>query len=128
MYPDAMLVHESRRGSDHCPILLDLHHARSLRSYRFCFESMWTSFPDCKETVVTTWDSEVSGSQMYSLTQKLNTCRHNLSQWKKENFGKHEAMIESLDGQLKELQALKPTCVNKAVERLICNKINDETP
>lgn len=100
-------------------------HTRGPSKYRFRFESPCVESPDCKEAVNGAWNGRVRESHMFEMVQKLELCKRYVMQWKKERFGYHTPMIDSLNAQLKQLQSVKPEQTNKRAEKAISNRIDD---
>ncbi|CAJ2647159.1 unnamed protein product [Trifolium pratense] len=84
LFPNAIVENLPAPASDHYPILLVREPDSRLQrgQSRFKFENAWLVDPECSIFVKQQWSTY--GSQ--GITQKLNCCAKDLSQWSKTHF------------------------------------------
>ncbi|KAH7839217.1 hypothetical protein Vadar_001340 [Vaccinium darrowii] len=108
----AQVFHEVILGSDHCPLIINCDVPLQKVPKLFKFESMWATHPNCEPVIVSSWNTQVAGSDMFKLVRKLKKCRTHLSRWSKEEFGNNRIKLNSLKEQLAILQSKDPLEVN----------------
>jgi exonuclease III len=83
LFPEANVTHLPRTHSDHCPILLTLHHNPiSSLSRPFRFESIWLSHPDFPSVVTQAWSLPST-----NLSETFHHFTSLVTNWNKLNFG-----------------------------------------
>ncbi|XP_028098674.1 uncharacterized protein LOC114298320 [Camellia sinensis] len=105
LFPYAQVFHEIIFGSDHCPLLLNTCIPPDKVPRLFKFESMWTTFPNCRTVIQEHWMMSQSGSPMFRFCQKLKTCRRGLKAWSLGEFGNNWVKILALKEHLARLEA-----------------------
>lgn len=110
-----------RSVSDHCPIPLDTKIIDwGPRPFRFV--KAWTTHPGFKEFVDNTWKSaEVVGWGGFVVKEKMKFLKGELKKWNKSVFGTIEENIESLRGEIQELDVIDDIFRLEELE-VICRK------
>lgn len=81
-YPEANVRHLERSHSDHCPIVLSLHHNQGNSFPRpFRFQPMWLSHPDFPDLVKEAW------ARPSNLPSAVTSFTARAKCWNKEHFG-----------------------------------------
>jgi hypothetical protein len=93
-----------KHKSDHFPLLLSFQTAANTIVSNFKFHKMWTRHPDCKDLVVSTWNTNVVGCPMYILSQKLKLLKSRLKVWNKESFGNVDDAVRTAEQTLHNIQ------------------------
>lgn len=75
MFPFALVFQDIFIGSDHCPLILNSCIPPNRVPRLFKFESMWITSPNCHTVIAYHWQTQMSGSPMYQLNQKLKEGR-----------------------------------------------------
>ncbi|KAG5528201.1 hypothetical protein RHGRI_028965 [Rhododendron griersonianum] len=96
LFPLAQVIHETRVGSDHCPLLVMFKVHLKRVPFQFKFESKWSTHPECGQVVSRAWDETQSGSALYGLVQKMKRCKRELLKWSKLVFGKDKLKLKLL--------------------------------
>ncbi|KAK9932561.1 hypothetical protein M0R45_019793 [Rubus argutus] len=122
-WPNSQISHETRVGSDHCPILLNIAPKPIRTARQFRFEAMWVSDPDCFDVVQRSWSAGGSHNPYLLLSQKLGSCRRNLINWSKEKFPNNVKLIEGLNRELAVLQETQMNVVDRGREAEIIGAI-----
>ncbi|MQL69412.1 hypothetical protein Taro_001704 [Colocasia esculenta] len=72
-FPNALVTHLTRAGSDHCPLLLDTNGDPGKRGPTpFRFEDFWLQREDCLEVIKEAWNRETRGVDDVLLVAKGN--------------------------------------------------------
>ena len=77
--------------SDHCPLVTSLNIRPVLerrKNFPFKFFNFWADHPTFLEIVKEAWTSDVLGTPMYKLTQKLKRVKASLKAFNFHSFGK----------------------------------------
>ena len=77
-YPNSVVVHESFRGSDHCPIILFSDPKRRKPKIPFRFEAGWNEIDECREIINKEWSVASAGSRMFQVSFSLKRCKDGL--------------------------------------------------
>uniref|UniRef100_A0A2N9IE82 Reverse transcriptase domain-containing protein n=1 Tax=Fagus sylvatica TaxID=28930 RepID=A0A2N9IE82_FAGSY len=103
-FPLARVHHLDVRWSDHKPLWVSTN--PMIRSTRkpFRFEEVWTSDQGCEEVVAKAWKKSVNGVPMFSVWEKIHTCRRELRSWSKHNFGNIKNKIKEIENQLQQAE------------------------
>ncbi|CAL5364828.1 unnamed protein product [Camellia sinensis] len=109
LFPCAQVFHESRIGSDHCPILINCCVPLKPIPHQFKFETMWSTSPSCGDVILQAWNQCPLGSPMFQLVQRLKSCRRSLLTWCKEEFGNNKVKINLLKSKLDALHYQPPS-------------------
>ncbi|KAL0412200.1 UNVERIFIED_CONTAM: putative mitochondrial protein, partial [Sesamum latifolium] len=103
-FPHACVTHLLRRGSDHCPLLLQLEPGpnvdRKGPKKFFQFEAMWSRASDCEDVIRKFWsggDDSCAGERVW---QRLQAVRGGLNDWDKTCFGHVDRRIQELEKKL----------------------------
>lgn len=79
---------------------------RTMRPFRFHFESMWTKHEGCEAVVAAGWVQYKSGVPMYQTMSRIaHTCMA-LNSWQQETFGNRRKEIELLRLRLQQLMSM----------------------
>ncbi|XP_026428152.1 uncharacterized protein LOC113324027 [Papaver somniferum] len=102
-YPNT--THLPIKGSDHAPILLTMY--SNSRNSRKCwkFFEHWLQNDACKNEILSSWKTNLSGSTSFLLIDKLSNTRCILSKWSKATYRNIQAKITLLQEELPLLQA-----------------------
>lgn len=95
-FPLAQVFHEPIVGSDHAPLILNCCVPLKKVKKVFKFESLWTTSPNCRDVISSSWSYSGPGSFMFSWNRKLKNCRKALKIWSKEEFGNNKVKLASL--------------------------------
>ncbi|CAL5404679.1 unnamed protein product [Camellia sinensis] len=109
LFPYAQVFHESRIGSDHCPVIIKCCVPPKKIPYQFKFETMWSTSPWCGDVIKQAWEQCPLGSPMFQLIQRLKNCRRSLLAWCKEDFGNTKLEIARLKERMDSLQGQPPS-------------------
>ncbi|KAH7851462.1 hypothetical protein Vadar_011960 [Vaccinium darrowii] len=104
LYDKAMVFVEPAIGSNHNPLLLNTDVPLNRVGKPFRFESFWATEDSYKSVVEDSWIQNQEGSLMYSVCQKLRTCKVNLKNWSKQLFGDLRSKIDYAKEHLIEIQ------------------------
>lgn len=61
-FPNAVVIHESFRGSDYCPIIFNVDGVKNKSKSPFRFEASWLESKDCAEVIKAVWQHNINGS------------------------------------------------------------------
>lgn len=102
-WPSASLKGLLRSISDHCPILLGST-VRNWGPKPFRFINAWTSHPQFKNFVESTWKSyQVQGWGGFVIKEKLKLLKEDLKKWNHEVFGNIDKKIGELKNEIRDL-------------------------
>ena len=123
LFPEANVTHLLRTHSDHCPILLTLHHnPTSSLSCPFRFESIWLSHPDFPSVVTQAWSLPST-----NLSETFHHFTSLVTNWNKLNFGnifkKKRRVLARIRGVQTAL-ALHPTEANVRLDRALREELS----
>ncbi|XP_065623699.1 uncharacterized protein LOC136065014 [Quercus suber] len=94
-FPEARVHHLIDSTSDHCGLLIsDTIMVRPHRKRRFHFEALWTRRDECKEIIKRVWEGCTDTSIPRGLSEGLNQCAAELSNWHQAEFGHIPKKIE----------------------------------
>lgn len=82
LFPGAHIKYLERTGSDHRPVLASLVPAQTRRKGRFTFDKRWCTKPEVMQVVRKGWNLNTGGNGG-TVTERIQTCRKELSKWKK---------------------------------------------
>jgi hypothetical protein len=77
----------TKHRSDHFPILLDIQFNALRYASNFKFLKMWSYHNECFSFINQVWSTQVFGSPMQKLSQKLKVLKGELKTWNKNVFG-----------------------------------------
>uniref|UniRef100_A0A2N9F204 Reverse transcriptase domain-containing protein n=1 Tax=Fagus sylvatica TaxID=28930 RepID=A0A2N9F204_FAGSY len=84
-----------------------LDRAVATPEWLLCFPSAQVLSPGyqgCEETVANAWKKSVNGVPMFSVWEKIHTCRRELRSWSKHNFGNIKTKIKEVEHRLKQAE------------------------
>ncbi|XP_062020783.1 uncharacterized protein LOC133737191 [Rosa rugosa] len=104
----ARVLHLAPIHGDHIPIVLGVFqvplHRVVRQSYRFRFESCWTTRPECLEMVQEGWDRPIPGGfPIFQVCKRITHTRFTLNDWQRRVFGARRREIGMLREQLQIL-------------------------
>lgn len=79
-----MVVHDTIRGFDHCPLIVNMEQVMARGQQMFHFEAFWAKEEGCKEVVQKSWSNQIDGDWLNTWLRKLKIGRSNLKKWNKE--------------------------------------------
>ena len=110
LFPNSRVNHVVVAVSDHMGLLVALDPIQvpniCRRKHWFHFEHMWVREAGCEDAIREGWSVQVSGSPMYSVTQKIKNCRVSLLHWCKTQVRVNPRLIAAKKGRLEQLENL----------------------
>ncbi|KAM2983041.1 hypothetical protein FF2_009016 [Malus domestica] len=103
-WPNLMIIHESVRASDHCPLILNTDLLISKCKSLFRFEAFWCKKEGCRETIERCWNVGCVEKGVKKWQLKLNSTRSGLKKWSYDNFKHRKHELDRLNVQLGHLQ------------------------
>ncbi|KAF4388186.1 hypothetical protein G4B88_021882 [Cannabis sativa] len=102
LFPKHFLLHEDYFGSDHRPLILNLHQLQSTQrhSNQFFFDKLWLAEPDFEDCLTQAWSSNHqsnTNNTIVNLAEKLKHCSKHFTEWKK-------SLGPSISSKIKEIQ------------------------
>lgn len=90
--------------SDHSPALLTFGSRKSFgpKSFRFC--NLWCEHADFKNWIEVAWNSEVRGTPMYKLRQKLKATQLKLKVFNKDLYTRLSQRVQLIRERLEAVQ------------------------
>ena len=76
IYPESLVTHGQFTCSNHCPIFLTVAsriHRR--KKFPFRFQNAWCQYQQLDTIVEKQWTSQVQGTRMFNVSQKLRTTK-----------------------------------------------------
>uniref|UniRef100_A0A803Q328 Reverse transcriptase domain-containing protein n=1 Tax=Cannabis sativa TaxID=3483 RepID=A0A803Q328_CANSA len=121
IFPASHLNHGDFFGSDHRPLILNLHHMSDPRTPtpRFIFDKLWMSepgFEDCLREAWTQTTSNTHSNPLIDLNERLTNCSSRLKHWKKSLGPPLTTQIRIVQSQLKLINSL-PNPTNEQLEQ-----------
>ncbi|OIT18976.1 hypothetical protein A4A49_42874 [Nicotiana attenuata] len=86
-FPAATITHLGSAGSDHNPLLLELHTRQDNGKKYFKFLNCWVDNQSFLPLVSEIWNREVRGNPMWVFHPKLKALSHALSLWSRKQYG-----------------------------------------
>jgi hypothetical protein len=87
LFPNSLLQSAATDGSDHCPLLFNLHAVKPVKS-RFHFESFWTKLDGFQDVVLAAWSSvPTSHCPFDTLARKFQATVRGLQSWGHKMIG-----------------------------------------
>ena len=109
LFPNAIVRHIVVASSDHMGLLVDgvPGPAQTVQRRRrlFRFEHTWVREPGYEDVIRGAWNSAMSGSPMFCLTQKIKECRVQLLKWSQAQVRATPNLIANKKVQLQELES-----------------------
>lgn len=122
-FPKALVLHELVLGSDHCPLIVNLNVPLNKVPKLFKFESMWSTHPNYKDVINSSWNCPTSGSCIFQFVQRQKSHRKHLTEWSKHEFVNNKIKIDLLKTRLASIQASPSMLHSDEEEREIKTKI-----
>uniref|UniRef100_A0A2N9J7Z2 Reverse transcriptase domain-containing protein n=1 Tax=Fagus sylvatica TaxID=28930 RepID=A0A2N9J7Z2_FAGSY len=130
LFPRAMVEHVDVAKSDHKCLWLSCSPPVTTRPKRrpFRFEEAWMTDVGCEEIIRKVWDSSYRGTRMFSVWQKIQECKIQLSSWSRSHFGSIKKKIEALKLKIHqvETQAVQDRSLLRDVEEILSPGLWDE--
>lgn len=82
LFPGTHIKYLERTWSDHRPVLMSLIPSRTRKKVRFTFDKQWCTKPEVLEVVRRGWNAN-TGENRGFVSERIKSCRKELSQWKK---------------------------------------------
>lgn len=102
-WPDSVVRHLPRVGSNHNPLLLSLTKKPDRTGKLFKFEAELLRDPKCEEVVKKSWGEGRGFSALSRWQSSLSQCRKNLLKWRKK-FQNNKVVINQLLEELNQVQ------------------------
>ncbi|KAL6195800.1 hypothetical protein ACLB2K_031418 [Fragaria x ananassa] len=106
IFGHARVQHLPLSDSDHLPILLHASFVpipKRPRLHRFKFEAHWLQHGECDGVVKEAWMTDVTGSPMYQVAEKIRYTRLKLDAWQKNIFRGRQMEMMGIRSRLEEL-------------------------
>ena len=104
MFPRTKVRHIPTSYSDHDPILMDMDPPTQPKKRRLkiqWFEEIWVTYTECEKIIRDSWNqTQLQGSPMYCLFEKIKRCRMNLVAWSPVTFGNARNRLDARQGEL----------------------------
>jgi hypothetical protein len=94
----------AKHKSDHFPLLLDIHFNALMYASNFEFLKMWSHHSECFNFISQVWSTQVFGSPMQKLSQKLKILKGELKTWNKNVFGDINNEVQNAVANLDVIQ------------------------
>ena len=104
-FPNALVNHETFRGSDHYPIILNFGMQQRRRDPPLCYEVGWNDQAECQEIIAKCWNQFIAGSLMYQIVSKLKKCREEILKWRRDARVNNRRIIDQINDKLRTVQA-----------------------
>ncbi|XP_019239991.1 PREDICTED: uncharacterized protein LOC109219985 [Nicotiana attenuata] len=86
-FPATTITHLASSGSDHSPLLMEMHvRPKSSKKY-FRFLNCWTDNPTFMPLVQAVWNTQIYGNPMWVFHQKAKILSSELSKWSRQEYG-----------------------------------------
>ncbi|CAN1321407.1 hypothetical protein LINPERPRIM_LOCUS32024 [Linum perenne] len=116
----AMTFHESRIGSDHRPIRINLYGIRNNSKPPFRFDSNWLANAECKSIIL----ANINQAEVGNCHEILQRCSNKLATWAKQNNPNFVARIQEIKGRLEAISRLDRTEVIVAEETNLLQELD----
>ncbi|CAN1163031.1 hypothetical protein LINPERHAP2_LOCUS24804, partial [Linum perenne] len=103
-FDKALVFHEERIGSDHCPLLIHLQGKWIRKKCLFCFDIKWLQDPQSVEIITRNWNELPRESSHF-----LNNCTTDLGKWAKQNFKDSMEREKEIRSRITDIQMLHRT-------------------
>ncbi|XP_062020794.1 uncharacterized protein LOC133737202 [Rosa rugosa] len=124
-WPDSLVYHEPRIGSDHCPLVVYAQPRITKAPKQFRFEASWSDDPECEEVIKANWDTEIRGDPSMGWTDNLDACRRSLVKWSRAKFPNNKPAIEKLTLELSKVQEGLISVASRHREVELISKLHD---
>lgn len=122
-WPNTMVSHCPRMGSDRCPIILNFSPTVKNVKPRFRFESFWTENSECHDVVNLAWNMRSGVSGISRWNSCLRNCKRDLKKWSTIRFPNNHKLIHQLMQVLETAQNQSPPCLE--AEKTICDHLSE---
>uniref|UniRef100_A0A803QR81 Reverse transcriptase domain-containing protein n=1 Tax=Cannabis sativa TaxID=3483 RepID=A0A803QR81_CANSA len=109
LFPKHHLLHEDYFGSDHRPLILNLHHLPASQNHNnwFFFDKLWMDELDFEDCLLQAWSFNHHSNTtdpIANLAGKLKQCLMHLTKWKKSLGPSISSKIREIQYNLKQVQ------------------------
>nr|XP_016513972.1 PREDICTED: uncharacterized protein LOC107830829 [Nicotiana tabacum] len=101
-FPGTTITHLASAGSDHSPLLMEMHVRQETTRRYFKFLNYWFENDTCMPLILRVWSMNVNGRAMWIFHQKLKAVTKALSLWSKEQYGDIFQNPEEFEQKVKE--------------------------
>ena len=100
-YPNSRVYTGPFTCSDHSYIMLDTDNIQfPMHKSLFRYHPHWSHYDDVRRLVQKNWNSRVSGTPMFRLTQKLHCIKRELKVWSKSKFSNFRHQVDKNTSRL----------------------------
>ncbi|GKV02210.1 hypothetical protein SLEP1_g14669 [Rubroshorea leprosula] len=124
LFPSTQVLHELRLGSDHCPLVLSTDAIPKPKGKRFRYEMQWELQDGFTEVIQQGWHKVTSGSSLFQLAKKLQSCKQTLKDWSKQHRSHKSSDVQFLLNELALLQQQPMDANNSRKQREIIQHID----
>ncbi|XP_019242684.1 PREDICTED: uncharacterized protein LOC109222831, partial [Nicotiana attenuata] len=86
-FPATTISHLASTGSDHSPLLMEMHVRPEGAKKYFKLLNCWTESASFLPLVQTVWDKQIQGNAMWIFHQKTKALCSELSKWSRREYG-----------------------------------------
>ncbi|XP_019224306.1 PREDICTED: uncharacterized protein LOC109205995 [Nicotiana attenuata] len=101
-FPATTITHLASAGSDHSPLLMEMHVRPDSAKRYFKFLNCWTENPTFLPLVQATWDKQFQGNPMWIFYQKTKALCSELSKWSRQEYGDIFQKVNEYETKVKE--------------------------
>ncbi|OIT31321.1 hypothetical protein A4A49_31488 [Nicotiana attenuata] len=103
-YPATTISHLASTGSDHSPLLMEMHaRSDSARRY-FKFLNCWTNNESFVPLVQSVWNTDFHGNPMWIFHQKIKALSSELSKWSRHQYGDIFQKVKEFEEKVKQAE------------------------
>lgn len=110
LYPDCLVRHLPRTGSDHSPLLTSLTRPHYIGKKLFRFEHFWFDYDEVTSIVANSWTPYSYPNSLSNFHRNLTVIRCNVSLWNRHSLGKLENRIDCVRDRNHILEAKDCEC------------------
>ena len=107
MFPRTKVRRVPTSYSNHDPILMDMNPPTQPKKQRHKiqqFEEKWATHTECEKIIRNSWNqTQLQGSPMYCLFEKIKRCKMNLVAWSRVTFGNARNRLDARQGEVIDL-------------------------
>ena len=94
LYPDTIITHGAFSCSNHCPIILSVNTPiRRRKKLPFRFQNYWCQYKQLDPIVGKQWQTQVQGTKMFKLSQKLKSTKQQIKVWARTFLGNNQQKL-----------------------------------
>lgn len=121
-FPAATITHLASAGSDHNPLLLELHTRQDSGKKYFKFLNCWVDNQSFLPLVLEIWNKEVKRNVMWVFHQKLKALSHALSLWSRQQYCDIFQKVKEYEQKVKDAEMIWAQTSNDA-DRVTLNEL-----